>query len=69
MLAVVRGRRGQRRRLLVVNGLHVFRQRRPAVKCRRADRAAKDHLPDLHDVARAVLFRVPVRDVLLQPRL
>ena len=49
----------------MVNGLHVFVQRRTSVKGCRTDRASKNHLPDLHDVGGpAVLFWMAVRDVL-----
>ena len=64
VVAVVGGGRRQRGRLLVVNGLHVFGQRRTSVKGRRTDGTTEDHLSDLHDVRASVLFRVSVRDVL-----
>ena len=50
----------------MVDGLHVLVQRRPAVERRRADRAAENHLPDLHDVGRRgpVLLGMSVRHVL-----
>ena len=58
-VSVMRIRRGQWRRLLVVNRLHVFVEGRPAVEGGRTDRAAENHFSDLHDVSGgAVLFGV-----------
>ena len=65
-MTLVLGGRRQRRRLLVVDGLHVLVQGRPAVERGRADRATKDHLANLHDVGRRgapVLLGVTVRHV------